>query len=87
MQCLYVAGTTFYLPLSRGIHLWEVKNAVFVCGWDLVQVSASVREVSVNGRSTVCLMNTSVNVYSKIKHVFSVKFTEKMRAVYQLLIL
>ena len=50
-------------------------------------MSASIREVSVNGRSTVCLMNTSVKVFSKIKHVFSVKFTEKMGAVYQLLIL
>ena len=40
MQCLYVAGTTFYLPLRRGIHLWEVKNAVFVCGWDYILPSA-----------------------------------------------
>ena len=51
-------------------------------------MSASIREVSVNGRSTVCLMNTSVKVFSKIKLVSSVtEFTEKMRAVYQLPIL
>ena len=34
MQCLYVAGTTTECPLRRGVRLWEVKNAVFACGWD-----------------------------------------------------
>ena len=34
MQCLYVTGTTTECLLRRGVHLWEVKNAVFVCGWD-----------------------------------------------------
>ena len=34
MQCLYVAGTTAECLLRRGVHLWQVKNAVFVCGWD-----------------------------------------------------
>ena len=34
MQCLYVAGTTTDCLLRRGVHLWQVKNAVFVCGWD-----------------------------------------------------
>ena len=34
MQCLYVAGTTTECLLRRGVRLWEVKNAVFVCGWD-----------------------------------------------------
>ena len=35
MLCLNVAGTTTECPLRRGVRLWEVKNAVFVCGWDL----------------------------------------------------
>ena len=34
MQCLCVSGTTTESLLRRGVHLWEVKNAVFVCGWD-----------------------------------------------------
>ena len=34
MQCLYVAGTTTECPLRRGVCLLEVKNAVFVYGWD-----------------------------------------------------
>ena len=34
MQCLYVAGTTTECLLRRGVRLWEVKNTVFVCGWD-----------------------------------------------------
>ena len=34
MQCLYVAGTRAECLLRRGGRLWEVKNAVFVCGWD-----------------------------------------------------
>ena len=34
MQCLYVAGTTAECLHRRGVHLWQVKNAVFVCGWD-----------------------------------------------------
>ena len=33
MQCLYVGGAMTKCPLRRGVHLWEVKNAVFVCGW------------------------------------------------------
>ena len=32
MQCLYVAETMTECPLRRGVRLWEVKNAVFVCG-------------------------------------------------------
>ena len=40
MQCLYVAGTMTEHPLREGVHLWEVKNAVFVCGWDHDRVSA-----------------------------------------------
>ena len=40
MQCLYVAGTMTECPLRRGVNLWEVKNAVFVCGWDHDRVSA-----------------------------------------------
>ena len=32
MQCLYVAGVTTECLLRSGVHLWEVKNAVFVCG-------------------------------------------------------
>ena len=35
MQCLYVAGTKTECLLRRGVYLWEVKNAVFLCGWDL----------------------------------------------------
>ena len=35
MQCLYVAGTLTECPLRKGVCLWEVKNAVFVRGWDL----------------------------------------------------
>ena len=31
MQCLYVAGTTSECLLRKGVHLWEVKNAMFVC--------------------------------------------------------
>ena len=34
MQRLYVAGTTTECLRRRGVHLWEVKNAVLVCGWD-----------------------------------------------------
>ena len=34
MQCLYVARTTNECLLRGGVHLWEDKNAVFVCGWD-----------------------------------------------------
>ena len=34
VQCLYVAGTMTECPLRRCFCLWEVKNAVFVCGWD-----------------------------------------------------
>ena len=30
-------------PLKRGVHLWEVKNVVFVCGWEHDQVSAYER--------------------------------------------
>ena len=40
MQCLYVTGTTTQCLLRRGVHLWEVKNAVFVCGWDHNSVSS-----------------------------------------------
>ena len=44
MQCLYVAGTMTRLSVCLGelsaYDLWEVKNAVFVCGWDLDLVSA-----------------------------------------------
>ena len=35
MQCLYVDETSRECPLRKGVHLWEVTNAVFVCGWDL----------------------------------------------------
>ena len=35
MQFFHVAGTTTECLVRRGVHLWEVKNAVFVCGWDL----------------------------------------------------
>ena len=31
MQCLYVAGTMTECPLRRGVHLWEVKNAMLRC--------------------------------------------------------
>ena len=31
MQCVYVAGTTTECLLKRGVHVWEVRNAVFVC--------------------------------------------------------
>ena len=34
MQCLYVSGTMTECLLRRGVYLWEVKNAVFVCVWD-----------------------------------------------------
>ena len=34
MQCLYVAGAMTECLLSRGVRLWEIKNTVFVCGWD-----------------------------------------------------
>ena len=34
MQCLYAAGTMTECLLRRSVHLLEVKNAVFVCGWD-----------------------------------------------------
>ena len=32
MQCLYAARTVTECLLRRGVRLWEVKNAVFVCG-------------------------------------------------------
>ena len=35
MQCLNVAGTLTECSLRRCVCLWEVKNAVFECGWDL----------------------------------------------------
>ena len=35
MQCLNVTETTTECLLRRGVHLWEVKNAVFVYGWEL----------------------------------------------------
>ena len=35
MQCLYVAGVLTECLLRRGFHLWEVKNAMFICGWGL----------------------------------------------------
>ena len=34
MQYLYVAGTTTECLLRRSVYLWEVENAVLVCGWD-----------------------------------------------------
>ena len=34
MQCLYVSGTMTECLLRRGVRLWEVTNAVFVCVWD-----------------------------------------------------
>ena len=34
MKCLYVAGTMTKCLLRRVVSLWEVKNEVFVCGWD-----------------------------------------------------
>ena len=40
MQFLYVAETMTAFLLRRGVHLWEVKNIVFVCGWDHNSVSA-----------------------------------------------
>ena len=35
MQCLYAAEVLTECLLRRGAHLWEVKNAVFICGWGL----------------------------------------------------
>ena len=52
MQCLYVAGTMTECLLRRGFCLWEVKNAVFVCGWDHIQVSAWGRS-GISGQNTV----------------------------------
>ena len=40
MQCLYVAGTMTECVFRRGVHLWEVNNAVLVYGWDHDLVSA-----------------------------------------------
>ena len=40
MQCLYVAGTLPECLLRRDVHLWKVKNTVFVCGWNHDLVSA-----------------------------------------------
>ena len=34
MQCLFVTRTMTKFLLRRGVHLWEVENAVFVCDWD-----------------------------------------------------
>ena len=34
MQCLYVAEVLTECLLRRGVHLWEVKNAMFECGLD-----------------------------------------------------
>ena len=34
MQCLNVAEVLTECLLRRGVRLWEVKNAVFVCGRD-----------------------------------------------------
>ena len=35
VQCLYAAGTSTESLPRTGIHLCKIKNAVFVCGWDL----------------------------------------------------
>ena len=35
MQCSYVGAISNECPLRRDVRLREVKNAVFVCGWDL----------------------------------------------------
>ena len=35
MQCLYVGGAMTKCPLRRGVHLWEVKNEVFV--WSITR--------------------------------------------------
>ena len=48
MQCLYVAETTECL-IRGGVHLWEVKNAVFICGWDLNLLSAQERGLLMGG--------------------------------------
>ena len=34
MQCFYVVGTMIECPFRRDVRLWEVKNAVFACGWE-----------------------------------------------------
>lgn len=31
---VHVAETMTACPLGRGVHLWEVKNVMFVCLWD-----------------------------------------------------
>lgn len=35
IQCSYVAGTTAEVPIRIGVPLWEVRNVLFVCGWNL----------------------------------------------------
>ena len=45
MQCLYVTETLTECLLRRGVCLREVKNAVFVCGWDHDWVSAKERRL------------------------------------------
>ena len=72
MQCLNVAGTMTECPLRRGVNLWEVKNAVFVCGWDHDRVSAYERLklqcLYVAGSMTECPLRRGVP-YEKLNSI------------------
>ena len=56
MQCLYAAGTMTECPLRRGVRLWEVKNAVFVCSWTMTEclLRRSVHLLEVKNAVFVC---------------------------------
>ena len=40
MWCLFVDWTMTGCLLRKGVCVWDVKNVVFVCGWDHDWVSA-----------------------------------------------
>ena len=68
----HVAGTWTDCPLRRGVYLWQVKNAVFVCGWDhdcvcLGEVSTygrlKMQCLYVAGTTTECLLRKGVYLW------------------------
>ena len=57
MKCLYVVGISTECPLSRGVHLWEVKmQCLYVAETSTecpLRRGVHLREVSVSSTSTV----------------------------------
>ena len=77
MQCLYVAGIMTECLLRRGVHLWEVKNAVFVCSWDLHSGKTSTHALTLSISDRVVIfprfvLRVVVFEVFKIKRAFKV---------------